>query len=91
MTIVSPYVAFPDLVRGRQMHGIGGADEKIARSGDDQRTGPPQQRLADGDEVPQPVLYVLGKARSKIASVAGRRRAFAQAAMKHRVEFGESS
>ena len=44
----------------------------------------------NGDEVPQPVFYMPGKARGQIAGVTGKDRAFAQAAVKYGMEFGES-
>ena len=33
MAIVGPYGAFPDVMRGRKMHSVGGTDEQIAGSG----------------------------------------------------------
>ena len=88
--VVGPHIDLSDLVRGQQMHGAGGAQEEIPGSGNHSRTGPPQQGFADGNEVPQSALYVLGKARGQVAGVTGRCGAFAQAAMKNGVELGQS-
>ena len=62
---------FSDLLCRRKMDCVGGAYEEIAGTGNDPRTGPPQQSFVDGNEVPQSVLYVLGEAQGQFARVTG--------------------
>ncbi len=88
--MVGPHVAFTGFERRRQVYGVCGAHEEIAGSRHDQRTCPPQQGFAGRNQLPQPVLYVAGKARRRITCVTVRGRARVQAAVKHGVKFRES-
>src|SRR6266478_7505684 len=89
VAVIGPHSAFSDLLCRRKMDCVGGAYEEIAGTGNDPRTGPPQQSFVDGNEVPQSVLYVLGEAQGQFARITGRRRAFTQAAMKYGMELGQ--
>jgi len=64
VTIVGPHFALSEFLRCRQVHGVGGPQKQIARSRQRQRARPSQQRFTDGNKVPEPGLYVLGKARA---------------------------
>jgi len=69
VAIIGPHSAFSDFVCRRKVYCVGGAYEEIAGAGNHQRTGPPQQSLVDGNEVPQSVLYVLGEAQGQFARI----------------------
>jgi hypothetical protein len=59
VAVIGSHRALSDLVCRRKMNFVGGAYEEIAGSGNHQCTGPPEQSFANGNEVPQSVIYVL--------------------------------
>src|SRR5438270_13520346 len=71
VAVIGPHSVFSDLLRRREMHGVGGAYEEFSRTGKHQCTGPPQQSFIDGNEVPQSVPYVLGEAHGQFACITG--------------------
>ena len=89
VAIIGPHNAFSDFVCRREVYCLGGADEEIARTGNHPGTRPSQQSFRNGNEVPQSVPDVLGKARRQFAPIAGRRHTFTHAAMKNGVELGQ--
>ena len=79
--VIGPHIAFSDFVCRRKMNCVSRTYVEISGSGNHQQTGPPQQSLVNGNEVPQPVHYVLGKARGQVARGTGRQCAFTHVAM----------
>ena len=89
VAVIRPHSAFSEFLRCRQMDCIRGAYEEITGSGNHQRTGSPQQRFVDRNEVPQSVIYVLGEAQGQFARSTTCRRAFTHAAMQDGMELGQ--
>lgn len=71
VAIIGPHSAFSDFVCRREVHCVGGAYKENAGTGNHQGTGPPQQSFRDGNQVPQSVPNVLGKAHGQFAPIAG--------------------
>lgn len=89
VAVARPHVAFTGLDGRRKVYGVRCAQDAIARPRQDQRAGPSQQGFVDRNQFPQPVRYVVGKARGQIACITGRGRALAQAAVKYGMKLGE--
>ena len=71
VAIIGPHGTFSDFAGRSKMNRVGGAYEEIAGTGNHPGTGSPQQSFRDGNEVPQSVPDVLGKARGQLAPIAG--------------------
>jgi hypothetical protein len=89
VAVVGPHIVFSDVLRRCQVHGVGGAYEEIARSGNHQCTGPPQQSLVYWNQIPQSVFNVPEEARGQLARVFEAQDTFTQAAMKHGMQLGQ--
>jgi hypothetical protein len=90
VSVIGPHLPLPSLLRRHQVHRVGRTYKKIGRSGNHPRTGPPQQRLVDGNQVPQSVLHVLGKERGELARVIPRQHAFPHTSMNYSVQLRKS-
>jgi hypothetical protein len=62
VAVIGPYLAFPHVVRGRQMYGIGGAEEDVRGSLKHQHAGSAEQGFSDRNELPEAVMNMLREA-----------------------------